>query len=51
MSKTVFQRGRENSLTGNTGMTWVFSGGENKYPWTWKTVLVSGREFFVLEES
>jgi hypothetical protein len=26
-------------------MTWLFSDGENKYPWTWKTVLVAGRVF------
>ena len=46
MRKKVFQRGQVISLPGNAGMTWVFSVEENKYPWTWKTVLVPGREYF-----
>jgi hypothetical protein len=45
MRKIVLQRGREISLPGNAGMTWVFSDAENKYPWTWKTVLDAGQEF------
>ena len=46
MRKTVFQRGGEIYLAGNAGMTRFFSDGENKYPWTWKIVLVAGREYF-----
>lgn len=45
MRKRVFQSGREIYLAGNAGMTWVFNDGENKYPWTWKTVLDAGQEF------
>ena len=45
MRKTVFQRGREIYLPRNAGITWVLSDGENKYSWTWKTVLVAGRVF------
>jgi hypothetical protein len=42
----VLQRRQEGALPGNAGMTWVFSVEENKYPLTWKTVLVPGREYF-----